>query len=294
MKPPNLRQLLRRMLLVAAVPCAALAADAPDSGAFGVGRPGIMTEYTFGDELGFSGGSLDLQELRVLSPLWAKQDGPDIWSVSLRYTGSFLDLGNAAGFGSADLHATDLYLDYRRLPDTGFACWFRAAASLSGDFDGLSGDDFQASTMGIVGYRFSKSFGLLAGYHVGWLMDEIRAYGAIGLVWNPNDHWMIQLTPPVPSVSWSPVADWTFSLSAWPGSSAWNVHRQDAVEEVELTLWRAALGVEHRFTENFHIALRAGFNFASEIELRDASDRVLLGKSLDNAVFGAVSLRYSF
>jgi hypothetical protein len=66
------------------------------------------------------------------------------------------------------------------------------------------------------------------------------------------------------------------------------------VNRVELSGWQTAASVIYKATEQVSISLRAGMNIGGELELRDASNNVLVNETLDAAPFGAVNLRWQF
>jgi hypothetical protein len=274
---------------------AARSVDLIDPAAFGFGRPGYMVDTTFVDtqDLANRPGGLDLMEVRTILPFWTKKVNSLRMSASLSYNLSELDFNGFFGLQSETLHTleTQLSLFWRPEQSPWWGLGF-VTPGIGTDFQGLSLDDFEVSSLGLLGYRFTNSFSLAGGFFAQYGAEEGMIVPALGFIWKP-DPFIVQVTPPFVVLGWRATERVTLSLSAYPSGGSWDVENPN-VNRVELNGWQTAASVNYQATDRFSVSLRAGLNVGGELELRDENNHVLANETLESAPFGALNVRWQF
>jgi hypothetical protein len=120
-----------------------------------------------------------------------------------------------------------------------------------------------------------------------------EAFPGVGLIWEPSEHWQFRLTPPAPSITWSPVPTWNFSIIAWPGGGAWNLSDGPA-GRIDISSLRTAFALEKRVGEHFRAGAAAGWNFGSGIAIEDTRGRTVIDRDADDSFFASFTLRWAF
>lgn len=273
-----------------------------DPALLGFGAPGFSIAITGSQTMDFKNGrgSVDYFDGRAQLPVWGR-DLKNGTFLGVTLSGGFasLDVNGALGVKKLSLGSVDLQLSGAHFP-TGDQGWMGLAilsSGLSSDFGKISGDDFAFTAIIVAGYQFSPRFTLAAAAFYDHSIGEDTALPGIGVIWRPTDTLTLQLTPPIAAIGWTPVKAWTFSVSAYPSGGAWDVDRAGRrrdVEAIKLEGWRAGLGVERRIGAHLRFTAQIGMNFAGKIELRDSSQRVLLGENLDSSAFGLLGVAWSF
>jgi hypothetical protein len=266
-----------------------------DPAAFGFGRPGYMVDTTFIDRQDFVNrpGGLDFMEVRTILPVWTNKIRDLRMSASLSYNLSKLDFNGFLGMQRESLHTLEAQLSLFWRPEQ--TPWWGLGfltPGLGTDLQGLSSDDFEISSLGLLGYRFTDAFSLAGGFFAHYGAQEGMLVPALGFIWKP-DPFIVQVTPPFVVLGWRATDRFTFSLSAYPGGGSWDVE-DPAVNRVELSSWQTAASVMYQATNRISISLRAGLNLGGELELRDSNNRVIANETLESAPFGALNMRWQF
>jgi hypothetical protein len=270
-----------------------------DPAALGFGFAGFTLDTTVQGQLdydGKGGGALDLFEVRAIAPVGKINLGNWLLGATLNYSWTQADFGGLRGLGNADLQSIEatIVAAYRRADSPWWLLGF-VSPGVSTDFNDVSGDAFNASALGLLGYRWNSRLDLAVGVYANYALGEATVLGSIGFIWRPNDRWIVQATPPIVAIGYRPTSDWTFGAVAYPGGGSWEVgDRAENVRQVDLSLWRAALSVEKKFGPHWRVSARGGIAFGGELELRDSDARVLADRDLDPAPFGAVAVRWAF
>ena len=269
-----------------------------DPAALGFGRPGIILDSTYQSQLDFDGrsGGLDSVEGRLRVP-FARWNLDDLrLGASLAYEWRHMDLGGLGGIGSGHYHALEAQLS--GFYETEDSPWWGLAFATPGvatDFESVGSDAFEMSALALGGYRLNERWNFALGVFGNLSLRDWTVLPAVGVLWRPNEEWIVQATPPIVAVGWMPTKEWTISLVTYPAGNGWEVgHDDDEVRQVDLSLWRAALSVERRMGEHWRVSARAGVAFGGELELRDTNERVLTSTDLDPAPFAALALKWAF
>jgi hypothetical protein len=204
-----------------------------------------------------------------------------------------LDFNGFFGLQSETLHTleTQLSLFWRPEQSPWWGLGF-VTPGIGTDFQGLSLDDFEVSSLGLLGYRFTNSFSLAGGFFAQYGAEEGMIVPALGFIWKP-DPFIVQVTPPFVVLGWRATERVTLSLSAYPSGGSWDVENPN-VNRVELNGWQTAASVNYQATDRFSVSLRAGLNVGGELELRDENNHVLANETLESAPFGALNVRWQF
>ena len=272
-----------------------------DPAALGFGAPAVTLDFTFQNSLDYESesGGLDLLEVRAIAPLAGTKRGNLFLGAGLNYAGISADFGGFGGQFSQerkDLHTISLQLfaAYDSKASPWWALGF-LTPGLSTDFTDIGSDAFTANALGLIGYHWSDRLDLAAGIFANWSLSEVMVLPALGLIWRPNDQWILQATPPIIALGYRPTSDWTLGLVAYPGGGAWEVgDSSDPIRQINLTLWRAALSIEKKFGPHWRLSLRSGLAFGGDLEFRDSTARVLSATDLDPAPFAAAALKWAF
>ena len=286
----------------AAVACAASlhahAANPPDVGAFGFGGAGFTLETTWNDTAAIAGGGrLERMDGRLNIPLVRVPLSAGIYgNAGVRYGWDAIDVATPFVTGSYTLHTLEANLSVTHFPEKESTGWFwiaQAGPGVASDFGGLSADDFQISLLGVLGRKFTPDLSLAAAVYSRYQAGAFEAFPGVGLIWEPSEHWQFRLTPPAPSITWSPVPSWNFSIIAWPGGGAWNLSDGPA-GRIDISSLRTAFALEKRVGEHFRAGAAAGWNFGSGIAIEDTRGRTVIDRDSDDSFFASFTLRWAF
>ncbi len=297
--------ILSRLLLIAGAFAVSLTAagtgraiELIDPAALGFGQPGLIFDTTYQSQLDYDSGHGGLESvegrLRVPFARWNLDDLRI--GASMAYEWRDMDLGGFGGVGTGHYHALEaqLFGFYESRNSPWWALAF-ATPGLATDFESVGSDAFQMSALALGGYRLNDRWNFALGVFGNLSLKDWTVLPAVGVLWRPNEEWIVQATPPIVAVGWMPTKEWTISLVTYPAGNGWEVGGDDGeVRQVDLSLWRAALSVERKFGEHWRLSARAGLAFGGELELRDTDERVLTSTDLDPAPFAAVALKWAF
>ena len=269
--------------------------DLIDPAAFGFGRPGYIMDATFMDTQDFANrpGGLDFFEVRTVLPLFTKKLGDLRVGVSAGYNLTELGFNGIAGLQNKTLHSMEAQVGLFWRPEQ--SRWWGlgfVTPGLGTDFQSISWDAFEVSALGLLGYRFTDTFSFAGGLFTQYGAGEGMIVPALGFIWQPGP-FTVQVTPPFVVLGWRATDRVTLSLSAYPSGGSWDVEAP-SVNRVDLSGWQAAASLIYKVTERVSVSLRTGMNVGGELELRDASNRVLVNETLEAAPFGAVNVRWQF
>jgi hypothetical protein len=270
-----------------------------DPALLGFGKPAIGTAWSVAEPQGFknASGGLESWDVRALVPVWGGKRDDFAAGLSLSYQHTELKAWETPYFTSLSLENVQAQITLAKLPKT--AGWAGLALLRSGvgtDGQAFGSTSFAASAILIGGYQFSPRFSLAAACAIFRDIEETRFLGGLGLLWQPSDHWIVQLTPPIVSLGWLPAEDWRVSLSMYPSGGSWAVQSQNSQDLAALRFsnYRAGLGLEVNLAKHWRITSLVGLNFGSELQGRDSQQRTLFDQKLKSSAFGLLGLSYSF
>lgn len=296
---PTLRPLpFALALLTTTASLSPAARELVDPAALGFGSPAFTLDTTYQSTLDYEDGSggLETFEVRTVAPFAKWRSGNWLLGSSLKYSWTHADFGPVQKLGTRELQTVEVQLFAAwQVKDSPWWALGFVKPGVATDFQDLGSDGFTASGLVLVGYRWSPTLDLAVGAFANYSLGEANALGAIGLIWQPNDQWIVQATPPIVAIGWRPSREWAVGVVSYPAGGGWEVGDEgDEVRQVDLSLWRAALSVERRFGDHWRVSARAGVAFGGELELRDAEARVLSDTDLDPAPFGALAVKWAF
>jgi hypothetical protein len=283
--------------LLALMSALAPAAELIDPAARGFGKPSYALDFTWQNELDLEGeaGGLEMWEARALAPLAKFGDGELMFGLSLGYEARSFELDGEIPMDT-DLHAVEAQVAVRWQPEDSrwWALGF-VTPGIATDFDDVNGDAFSLTALAIAGYRWNDRLHFAGGVVLTYDLGEVKVYPALGFIWEPSKEFIVQATPPIVAIGWRPVDSWTLALVTYPAGGGWSVGSdEDAIRQIDLTLWRAALSLEKKMGDHWSFSLRAGVSFGGELELRDEREIVLRDTDLDVAPFAAAAVKWSF
>jgi hypothetical protein len=257
-----------------------------------VGPAIFYSGYYFNTESAFDrdeGGGFKADEYLLRFPLFILGKDRDFFVTgSARYEYTDLTFSEFEMIPSTDVHAARLrataYWEPKNSP------WFaqvRLEPGLYTDGSDIDGDDYQSRGLAALGYKFSPTFRILAGGYYTESYGDASVYPAVGLIWNPSDHFTLHLAPPEPRLSYYPTRDWGLHVKVAPGGGSWNLDSEtsDVVDQLIYTNFRAGIGIERRIYKNFWASLWGGSNIFQSLEFHDKRERTLFDEDLDTSYY---------
>lgn len=290
--------LLLLAVALAASPFPLRSAELIDPAALGFGAPSFLFDTTVQGKLdGENDGSgLSTVETRAVAPFAKWGSGDWVFGSTLKYSWTHAEFDAFRDLGTKELHTVEAQIfGAWRVKDSPWWALGFLTPGVATDFSDVGSDALTASALALLGYRWSPTLDFAVGAFANYSLDEVTGMGAIGFIWQPNDQWTVQATPPIVAIGWRPDRVWTIGAVAHPAGQSWEVGGdEDNVRQVDLSLWRAALSVERRIGEHWRVNARAGVAFGGELELRDSEARVLTDDDLDPAPFGSLTVKWVF
>jgi hypothetical protein len=276
--------------------------DLIDPGLFGFGMPGAKTEFTFSAAQDFTAGdgALSLLDGRVRLPVWGRElEEGTMLGASISYGWSALELEldgvPGIGLGPQFLQEVELQLGIVHFPTAaqGDEGWMGIGIVSPG----MGGRAFAFTAIGLAGYQYSKRFTLAVAGIYRYSLGETLALPGVGFLWQPTPQWLVQATAPVFAIGWKPAPELTYSLCAYPAGGRWGVDHQGTdgkIAGITLESWRAGCGVEYTWRDHWRLTAQVGLNLAGKLELRQAGERVILGRDLESSAFGLLGVAWTF
>lgn len=285
-------------LLLTSAPVSLRAAELIDPAALGFGPPAFTLDTTYQGSLDYEDGrsSLETIEVRAVAPFAKWRSGDWLIGSSLKSSWTHADFGAVGDLGSKNLQTVEVQLFAAwQVKDSPWWALGFVTPGVATDFEDVGSDGVTGSALALLGYKWSPSLDLAVGVFANYSLSEVTALGAVGFIWQPNEQWIVQATPPIVAIGWRPSREWTVGLVSYPAGGGWEVGEDgDEVRQVDLSLWRAAVSVERRFGDHWRVSARGGIAFGGELELRDAEARVISDSDLDPAPFGALAVKWAF
>ncbi|ACM20394.1 hypothetical protein Geob_2038 [Geotalea daltonii FRC-32] len=185
---------------------------------------------------------------------------PDL-TVSTEAAYSLRNLDGPAGaLLPEELHTFSVKLeaDYHWKPD--ITLTFLVAPGLNGDFREIGTDDIRTQ-MGVLGrYNLSEKLILLAGliYQQGY--EKLPLLPVAGLIYRPNDQWMLSLAAPRPGITFSPNRTSSYYIGGEISGTEYQLHDKSiGAEKVLYRDFRAFAGAEYLLFSAVKVNLSGGY-----------------------------------
>lgn len=276
----------------------------PHEGDEGAGPPPLEVKmessYTLGGETEFRGakfGDSDAFNASLsLSAFWQLSEE---WSIPFELQSQHLSLGSLAGVPLPDTINTlefGLGLGYR--PNDRWTFMARVNPAFY-KFDDVGGNDIGFSGGLMAEWQYSPSLKWMFG--VMWQPNNaMPVIPFIGLDWQINEQWELQLTFPKPRLIYSLNDKWkihagmdlvlgtTFRSSDTLGTSISLPQYNDALGSYSEV--RLACGVGYQLSKSLSLEAEGGYAITRDIEYKDIDDKV----TFDPAPYVRIGLRYEF
>lgn len=256
--------------------------------------------FTFADGMDFDDidGSLSVTEFELLSilskPITVPGDITLVPALQYSYTGlDFDDTAPAFPVDDEGLHSLSLHLAALKMNQG--SPWFYGAwarAELASDFQHINGDDFTFDIAAGVGHRCTDSFTVAAGFAVINLNGDEQFFPGINFDWVVNEKMRVGLYGPMALVSYTPNADWSFSLRGTPGGGVWNITDNGGdSKSVDLSSYRVGLFASRRLTDYLWLNAGAGVTLFNNLTYADPDGgNELLDEDMDSGWFAQIGL----
>jgi hypothetical protein len=165
------------------------------------------------------------------------------------------------------------------------------APGIGTDLEGIDGNDLRLRAIGLVGYQFSDTLSIAAGVFSNYALGDGFGLPTLGVVWRPGP-LIVQVAPPYVVLGWRAHEKVLLSATVYPAGGAWDLDGADQPNSVRLSGWQGAVAVQWSVSKHTRIALRAGWQFSGELELRDDRERVVLNERLENAPVIGMTFRW--
>lgn len=237
-------------------------------------------------------GGFSLDRVLVETPLGSTLHINDCNALSfgLRYEGTWLDTDTFIGNNDLhDLRVSGMWLHHQ--PGSRWSLLAAVSPGIASDFGHVDGDDFSLNWKAGLRYAVSDSFALIAGLGSDNSTGDDGVFPALGFQWQATDKLYLSLVGATFTATYQPSDDWLWRFGVWSAGGIWNVEQNGAGFDVNLTSYRAAVGVERRLRDKVWLTVWAGTTFANELEIETAGGGGVFRDDAGNGWFARVGVR---
>ncbi|MEM1296254.1 MAG: DUF6268 family outer membrane beta-barrel protein [Verrucomicrobiota bacterium] len=237
-------------------------------------------------------GSLDFLEAGISAPIPLIMTEDFRIVTGLRYRWNQLSLDGFDPIGDElDLHRVQIPINIWKTGQNGWKYWLRVEPGISSDFEKITGDDVTVSALGLASYQWKEDLRIALGGYFSRDLGEARLLPAIGLIWEPNQHWVLSITAPRLYASYAPVEGTLFTAFAYPSGGGWNIEDPTTGEERDLDYQavQIGLGLDQALFGPLWAYIEGGYQVAQELELEGGSE-----VDLENSWWAGAGLRLRF
>jgi len=262
-----------------------------------------QVEYLWSQEIDVDGGpgSLQAQQLNINTPIYFHKLS-DNWgtTLGLQYTGTWLETDGIDNIASDDYFLSEIGIPVTFLGWTPSKDWFfigRIAPTLGTDFESNLSDGIDFYAWGGAMYNFNDKLALgLGGYYSHRYGDDFLV-GGVGFLYLINDQWSTGFVGPRYLVDYDHSENWHITAQVEAPGSQWRLNGNSAIGRdglLDVDSYRVSLLSEHRIskTRDIFFTVRVGYQFAGELEARNAQDIVVANEDLEGGFYGGIGLRY--
>jgi len=263
--------------LVALFPVSSLAAEAGKSGADSVGgKPGgwnlqLSLGYLPSADLRAAPGDVAMSDYRLKLARDIKLDQHLTLTLGGGYGLKHMDSSSAAALPQ-DLHS--LYLEagatYRTTEKT-FAS-IKLYPGLYSDFQAIGNDDLRLPVLALGGHSFGNGISVIGGlvyrfgYHAGQLIP------ILGLSYQPNEYWRIDLLAPRPGISYQASRRWQLFLAGDFASDEYELKdRSYGGKAIRYSDYKVMGGVQYLPLPSVKISTSLGYAFERRFVFYDGN-----------------------
>jgi len=290
-------------LAVLAAPWAAPAVEESSSERF-IPRPAAgEVYYLWSSRAAFTSvgsGSVQVQEAGARAPVVLFEKAQTRFSAGVDWRWNRLDFHDSPALrGARDLYRLQVPLDVWQTFADRWKAWCRVEPGMFTDLENIGGDAFAVTVLALGSYQFTPAFSVAFGVYYSRDLGEDRVLPALGVVWQPDPHWRIDLTFPRASLSYAPTGRWVFTAALRPGGAGWSITDPATGDRRRLNYksWHAAITAECEIATvgavNCWAFLTAGYQFGQKVTLKDG-DTELFETDLEAGQFVSAGLRTRF
>tara|TARA_R110002096_G_scaffold4493_30_gene21010 strand:- start:4457 stop:5323 length:867 start_codon:yes stop_codon:yes gene_type:complete len=242
--------------------------DGPGDGSLGVTEAGISAPFPI----------VTTEDLRIIG--------------GVRYRWNQLKLDGFDPIGDElDLHRVQIPINFWKTGQNGWKYWVRLEPGISSDFKKITGDDFTVSALGLASYQWKEDVRIALGGYFSRDLGEARLLPAVGLIWEPNQHWVLSITAPRLYASYAPFEGTLFTAFAYPSGGGWNIEDPATGEERDLDYQavQIGLGLDQALFGALWAYIEGGYQVARELEIEGGSQ-----VDLENSWWAGAGLRLRF
>lgn len=209
-------------------------------------------------------------------------------SAGLRYQGTWVD----SSIGDFDLHDIRLAVTWLHRSSGSKWSWIgEVAPGLMSDFNSINGDDVSINWLLGVRCQVSDKFAWVAGAGSDPSTGDTSVVPTIGFQWLATDDIYVSLIGATFTATWQPCDDWLLRVGAWASGGVWNVDVAGNSLNLNLTSYRAGVGIEHRLKDNMWLTLWAGATLANKVEVETSGGSRIFSDDAEDGWFVNLGLR---
>ena len=211
-------------------------------------------------------------------------------AFGLRYQGTWMDSNIL--LGNRDLHdfrmnATWMYC----ARGSKWSVLVGVSPGIASDFDSVDGDDFLPNWKAGVRYAWSDRLALIVGTGSDSSTGDDSVFPALGFQWQASDEVYVSLIGSTFTATYQPCEDWLWRFGVWAGGGIWNVDVGGVSVDVNLTSYRAGIGLEHRLRDKMWLTVWAGATFSNELEIETTGGTTVFKDDADDGWFARIGVR---
>lgn len=256
--------------------------------------PSARLELSSTSEMDFDSmpGGFSLDRIFLDVPLGGLMHINDCNAVSfgLRYEGTWLESDTM--IGDKDLHDVRIAATWlHHQPGSKWSVLASVLPGISSDFETMTGDDFSLNWKAGVRYAYTDRLAFIAGLGSDNTTGEAGIVPALGFQWRASDQVYVSLVGATLITTYQPSDDWLWRLGVWAAGGIWNVDNNGASLDVNLSSYRAAVGLERRLSDKVWLNIWAGATLANELEIETNGGSSLFKDDADTGWFAQIGVR---
>lgn len=262
------------------------------------GTPPSRLYYDYMSPMDFNdvAGDFSFNSLNLHTPFAGKSGDTFSWDLELDFGYAQFD-----PTGQLSLIDHDLYrfgVDFNAMYTPAGSDWspfMKLSPHFGTDFDDLSWSDFRMTAA--LGTFYEVHSNLKFAIGAAYLQDvrDNPFFPVVGVTWTPNPCWELVILGNRGDLIYKPHEDWRIRLYARTDSRNWAVQQGGESRDLELTSYRAGLGVDYQVHEHFWLQLSTGMTFGNELILyKGDSDTKIFDEEAESGWFGTFGLRLKF
>ena len=209
---------------------------------------------------------------------------------NLKFTGAPFPFGST----TLDLYRVDVPFNFWKDINQKWKLWVSLRPGWYSDFENVNSDDFILTSLALFSYQWTDTTKLAFGAFYSRDLGEERVLPAIGVIYEPDQHWSLAVTFPRLQAVYAPNEDWLFTGRGVLNGSGWNIANPAGAGpdvQLEYSAIQAGFGIDRRISGPWWAYVDGGVQFGQEIKLEGA---VPFEQDLDSAAFVSAGIKVRF